>query len=126
VETHPQRSAATGIAALPFWRDGHAISAVLLAVVAFGMLGGFVMYRYPGLPEVIELTFPSSGGLARIGDKSELLKIAYLGAGILGVNLAFGIILHARERAAGLWTFASAGLLQVVLLVAAIAAIERS
>jgi hypothetical protein len=42
------------------------------------------------------------------------------------VNLAFGIILHARERAAGLWTFASAGLLQVVLLVAAIAAIERS
>jgi hypothetical protein len=126
LETHPQRSAATGIAALPFWRDGHAISAALLAVIGCILLGGFVMYRYPALPDVIELTFPSFGGLARIGDKSELLKIAYLGAGIVGVNLAFGILLHARERAAGLWAFASAGMLQVVLFAAAVAAIERA
>jgi len=126
LDTHPQRSAATGIAALPFWRDGHAISAALLSVLGCVLLGGFVMYRYPGLPEVIELSFPSLGGLARIGNKSELLKIAYLGAGILGVNIAFGVLLHARERAAGLWAFASAGMLQVVLFAAAAAAIERA
>jgi hypothetical protein len=126
LESHPQRSAATGVAALPFWRDGHAIAAVLLSVAACVLLAGFVMYRYPGLPEVIQLTFPNAGGLVRVGDKAELLKIAYLGVGVLGVNLAFGVILHARERAAGLWVFASAGMLQVVLFAAAIAAIERS
>jgi hypothetical protein len=126
LESHPQRSAATGIAALPFWRDGHAISTALLAAVGCVLVGGFIMYRYPGLPDVIELAFPSPGPLARVGDKSELLKIAYLAGGILGVNLAFGIILHARERAAGLWAFASAAILQVVLFAAAFVAIQRS
>jgi hypothetical protein len=126
LESHPQRSAATGIAALPFWRDGHAISTALLAVAGCVLLGGFVMYRYPGLPEVIGLSYPNLGGLVRPENKSEILKIAYLGGGILGVNLAFGVLLHARERAAGLWAFASAGLLQVVLFAAAITAIERA
>jgi hypothetical protein len=126
LESHPQRSAATGIAALPFWRDGHAISAAIIAVAGCMLVAGFVMYRYPALPDVIELTFPSLGGLARVGDKAELLKIVYLAGGIVGVNIAFGIILHARERAAGLWVFASAAMLQAVLFAAAVAAIERS
>lgn len=126
LESHPQRSAATGIAALPFWRDGHAISATLLAVFGAVLTCGFVMYRYPGLPEIIEITFPSSGGLAVVGEKSELLKIVYLGAAISVVNIGAGVALHARERAAGLWAFASAALLQGVLFAAAVAAIERS
>ncbi|MCA9830859.1 MAG: PH domain-containing protein [Dehalococcoidia bacterium] len=126
LESHPQRSAASGIAALPFWRDGHAISATLLAVFGAVLTCGFVMYRYPGLPEIIELTFPASGGLAVVGEKSELLKIVYLGAAISAVNIAVGVALHARERAAGLWAFASAALLQGVLFAAAVAAIERA
>src|SRR5690606_10981295 len=54
VEAHPQWSAATGIAAIPFWRDGIAITAALLAIAACAVLCGFIMYRYPDLPEVIE------------------------------------------------------------------------
>ena len=59
-------------------------------------------------------------------DKGEILRIVYLGVGILGLNTVLGVLLHARERPAGLWLFASGGMLQCVLLVAAVVAIEGS
>jgi len=126
VEPHVQRSEATGLAALPFWRDQHALAAVGLGALACAILGGFVFARYPGLPRVVELSFPALGGVVRVGDKEELLRIAYVGAGILGVNTIIGMLLHARERAAGLWLMASTGLLQVVLLAAAVVAFGRA
>lgn len=126
IEAHPQRSSATGLAALPFWRDRVAISAVALSVVACVALCGFVFFRYPDLPDVVRLNFPVLGGLVRIGDKSELLKLAYAGLAILGVNLVAGVAAHSKERAAGLWLLASGGMLQLVLLGAAIAAFGRA
>lgn len=125
-EPHPQRSSATGLAALPFWRDRIATTAAGLSALAAAVLFGYVYVRYPGLPDVIELSFPALGGIVRVGDKSELLRIVYLGLGILGVNTIAGILLHARERAAGLWLLASGGMLQCVLLAAAMVAFERS
>jgi hypothetical protein len=125
-EPHLQRSSATGLAALPFWRDRVAIAAAAVSVLAGVALCGYVYSQYPGLPSVIQLNFPSLGGIVRVGDKSELLRIAYLGLAILAANLAVGIGVHARERAAGLWLLASSGMLQVVLLAAAIVAFERS
>src|SRR5690606_11319931 len=119
VEAHPQWSAATGIAAIPFWRDGIAITAALLAIAACAVLCGFIMYRYPDLPEVIELNFPTTGDLDRVGDKAEVLNLAYLGSAVLFLNLAAGVVLHSRERAAGLWLLTAGGLIQVTLLAAA-------
>lgn len=124
-EHHQQRSDATGLAALPFWRDRVAIAAAGLAIVACAVLCGYVFQRYPDAPAVIRLNFPMLGGVVRVGDKSNLLDIAYMGVTILGVNTALGIIVHARERAAGLWLLASGGLLQAVLLAAALVAFER-
>ena len=126
VEPHVQRSEATGLAALPFWRDQHALIAVGIGAVACALLGGFVFARYPGLPRVVELSFPALGGVVRVGDKEELLRISYLGAGILGVNTLMGMLLHVRERAAGLWLMASTGLLQAILLAAAVVAFGRA
>ncbi len=125
-EPHPQRSSATGIAALPFWRDRVATTAAGLSALAGIALFGYVYVQFPDLPAVIQLTFPALGGIIRVGDKGEILHIAYLGIGILGLNTVLGILLHARERPAGLWLLASSGMLQCVLLVAAIVAIERS
>ncbi len=122
--SHPQRSAASGIAAIPFWRDGMAISSALLSIGACVLLCGFITYRYPGLPEVIELNFPTMGDVDRVGDKSAVLDIAYAGAGILLLNLAAGLALHVRERAAGLWVLAAGGMLQVILLTAAFTVIQ--
>ncbi|MCL4232424.1 MAG: hypothetical protein HUU14_00695 [Dehalococcoidia bacterium] len=125
-EPHPQRSSATGLAALPFWRDRVATTTAALSVLAGAVLFGYVYSQYPGLPDVIQLNFPALGGIVRVGDKSELLRIVYLGLGVLAVNTTLGIFLHARERAAGLWMLASGGMLQCVLLAAAILALERS
>lgn len=123
---YPQRSSATGLAALPFWRDRVAITAAALAALACVALCGYVYLEYPGLPNVVRLTFPDLGGVVRVGDKSELLHIAWVGAGILALNLFLGVAFHARERAAGLWLIASGGMLQLVLLAAAITAFERA
>ncbi|MEP7216406.1 MAG: PH domain-containing protein [Anaerolineaceae bacterium] len=121
-----QRSAATGIAAVPFWRDRVAGVAAASGAVCCALMTGFVYWQYPDLPKVIQLSFPALGGIARVGDKHELLHIAYLGVGILVVNTVVGIAVHAWERAAGLWLFASGSALQLVLLAAAVVAVRTS
>jgi len=117
-----QRSLASGPVSLPFWRDRVSMLVVTLSAVLCAALTGYVFANYPGLPQVVELSFPELGGVVRVGDKTELLRIAYLGAGVLGINVVLGILLHARERAAGLWLFAGSGVIQVVLIGAAVVA----
>ena len=123
---NPQRSAATGIASIPFWRDRVAITAAAVSSLCCIVLCGYVYIEYPDLPNVVRITFPDLGGVVRVGDKGELLHIAWLGAAILAVNLTLGIAFHARERAAGLWLIASGGMVQIVLLAAAVTAFERA
>lgn len=126
VEEQMHRAEVRGLAALPFWRDQPAIATLGFAAVLFAVMGSYVFLNYSGLPEVVELSFPELGGLVRVGDRGEILRIAYLGAGLLGVNAVAGFIIHARERAAGLWVFAGTGLLQVVLLGAAVIAFAQA
>jgi len=121
-----QRSEATGIASLPVWRDRAAITALVVSAVMTAALWAYLFWVYPGLPSVLQLSFPDPGAVVRVGSRSALLAPAYLGAGILAVNTAVGIAIHARERAAGLWLLASGGLLQGVLLAAAIIAVQGS
>lgn len=126
IDHQVQRSVATGLAALPFWRDRVAVIAAAAGALSLAVLGGFVYWRYPGLPKVIQLSFPALGGVIRVGDKGELLHIVYLGAGLLALNTILGVAVHARERAAGLWLFASSSILQFVLLAASVLAIRNS
>lgn len=126
VELHEQRSTAIGIAAFPFWRDRFAMGAFAISAALCAILCGYIYARYPGLPNVIQLSFPALGGVVRVGDKSELLRIAYLGGGVLVLNSVVGVFVHARERAAGLWLLTSSGMVQLVLLAAAILAFHRS
>jgi hypothetical protein len=126
VALHPQRAAATGLAAIPFWRDRVAATATAASVFACILLAGYVYSQYPGLPNVIQLSFPDMGGIVRVGDKGELLRIVYLAVGILAFNTVLGVLVHTRERAAGLWLLASSGMLQVVLLAAAVVAFQQA
>lgn len=118
------RAVATGMAALPFWRDRVALVAAGVSSLACAVLVGYVFASYPGLPSVVQLNYPELGGIVRIGDKSELLGLAQAGAGILFVNLVLGVVIHSRERAAGLWLLGSAGILQLILIGAAILAFQ--
>jgi hypothetical protein len=121
-----QRSEATGIASLPVWRDRSAITALVISAAMTAALWAYLFSMYPGLPSVLQLSFPDPGAVVRVGSRSALLAPAYLGAAILAVNTVVGIAVHARERAAGLWLLASGGLVQGVLLAAAIIAVRGS
>lgn len=121
-----RRSAAGGIAAFPIWRDGTAKTVAFLSVLCAGIAAGYVFAAYPGLPSVVQLNYPELDEIVRIGDKSELLRIAYVSGGIAVANLALGVLFHARVRAAGVWLFASSGMLQLVLLAASIVAFSRA
>lgn len=125
-ETDFQRSVASGPVSLPFWRDRISMLVVLISAGLSALVAGYVYASYPSLPRVVELSFPELGGVVRVGDKSELLRIAYLGGGVLLVNTLGGILVHARERAAGLWLFAGSGIIQLVLLGAAFVAFARA
>ena len=122
----PQRAEPRGFSVLPLWRDRDVWFVFSLVLVALGVLGGYLFTQYPDLPALIQIDFPRSTGIVRVGDRSELLRIGAVGGGIVAVNLALGFILHARERAAGLWLLTSAALIQAVLLGAAIVAFERA
>ncbi len=121
-----QRVEPRGLALLSFWSDGDAWFVVGFVLVALGALGGYLFSQYPDLPALVQIDFPQTTGIVRVGERWELLRIGAVGGGIVAVNVALGFLLHPRERAAGLWLLASAGLLQAVLLGAAIAAFERA
>lgn len=125
--TEPQRrSLAGGIAAFPIWRDNTAKTVAFVSLVCAGLAAGYVFAAYPGLPSVVRLNYPALDEIVRIGEKSELLRIAYVAAGIAAANLVLGVLFHSRVRAAGVWMFASSGLLQLVLLAAGIAAFSQA
>jgi hypothetical protein len=126
LDISPQRTSAMGIGALPFWRDRVALGTLAVSALLCAALCGYVYSSYPDLPSIVRLRFPDLGGVIRVGDKAELLRIAWLGGGILVVNAVSGIIVHSRERAAGLWLIASGGMLQALLLAAAIVAFTRA
>ena len=121
-----QRVEPRGLALLPLWRDRDVWFVLSLVLLALGALGGYLFSQYPDLPTLVQIDFPRPTGIVQVGERSELLRIGAVGAGIVAINLALGLILHARERAAGLWLLASAALLQAVLLGAAIVAFERA
>lgn len=123
---NPQRAAAWNIVAWPFWRDATAKTLALLSVAAAAVVTGYVYSEYPDLPSVVQLDFPALSGIVRIGEKSELLRIAYASVGIAVTNTVVGVAVHSRVRAAGLWFFASGILLQCVLLAAAVVAFTRA
>ncbi|MGK2963974.1 MAG: PH domain-containing protein [Tepidiformaceae bacterium] len=126
VSTSPIRVFTTGPAALPFWRDRVALVSLAISAAICALLAGYLASQYQSLPAVIQLEFPELGGIVRVGDKGELLKIAYLGLGILAANTVLGVLVHARERAAGLWLLASGGMVQAILLTAAVVAVRNA
>ncbi len=112
------------LAAQPFWEDRTAQTLALVAFAMFFAMFAYVYQQYPDLPQSIQLSFPQLNGVTRVGDKSELLKIPTAGIIILLVNLAMGFAAHAWERMVGYVLLLAAIGAQVMLLVAAIIALN--
>ncbi len=122
----PHETVVSGLGAWPLLHDKVALAAAAFAAVSTAALAGYVFSQYPSLPNVIELNFPDFGGVVRVGDKSELLRITYVGWAVTAANALLGAVVHAFERAAGVWLLVSAGMIQFVLLGAAIAAFQQA
>jgi hypothetical protein len=120
----PQAPDRLYLAAQPFWEDRTAQGLTLAAFATFFAMFAYVFQQYPGLPETISLSFPQLDGVTRVGDKDELLRIPATGIGILLLNIALGFIAHAWERMVGYVLLLAAIAAQVILLAAAIIALN--
>lgn len=116
VRQAPLRTSAT---AAGFWSDPWAYGLVAGAVIATIALGGYVFYRYPGLPPTLEIAFPPMGGIIRVGSRKELLQIPLTALAILGVNVVLGMLVHRLERMAAYLLWGAGGIAQVLFAVAA-------
>lgn len=121
-----QRVAPDRLGALPIWRDRPAWLALGMALLALAALGGYLFSEYPGLPALVRIEFPQTASIVRVGERAELLRVGAVAGAIVAVNVVLGMVAHARERAAGRWLFASAALMQAILLAAAVTAFARA
>jgi hypothetical protein len=112
-----------GIAAQTFWQDRWALLLSLLLIGSFFLVLGYVLEIYPGLAANVELRFPSSGGIARIADKGDLLDIPRSAAGFLALNLVLAVLLHTWERMIAYILLLAGLAIQVMLVVAAAVAV---
>lgn len=108
------------LAAQPFWEDRTAQILAATAFAAFFAMLAYIYQQYPGLQQSIQLSFPQLGGVTRVGDKSELLKLPTAGIIILLINLGLGFAAHAWERMVGYVLLLAAIAAQLMLLLAAI------
>ena len=120
----PQGPERLYLAAQPFWADPAAQGLALTALALFFAMFAYVYHQYPGLPAIIALSFPELEGITRIGSKDELLKLPVTGVIVLLVNLGIGFVAHSWERMVGYLLRIAASAAQVMLLVAAIIALN--
>ncbi len=113
----------TTLSAQGFWSDPAACALLALAVLLGLSLGGYVFWRYPGLPGSMEFAFPPLGGVVRVAARKEILQIPFTALAILAVNIAIGLLVHRVERMAAYVLWGSAAMLQLLFCVAAYTAL---
>ncbi len=110
----------------PLWRDRLAWGLVGLAAVILGLLFGFLTWRWEGLPAQVPLHFNLAGLPDRMGDRSEIFRLPFIGLMVLMINGGRGgIIYHAKERFGAYWLWGGALLVQVMLWIAVLGMLSR-
>ena len=99
----------------PVWRDRPYWAIALLALLANLALFGFILQRYPLLPDRIPLHFNAQSQVDRVAAKGWLLMVPAIGTLTWGCNVVVGSLLHLCERP-GAYLFTSVALCVQVLL----------
>ncbi|HYU20922.1 MAG TPA: PH domain-containing protein [Chloroflexota bacterium] len=95
-----------------------------LPALLFGSLAllaiclGYVWLKWDGLPDTIPLHFAADGTPNMFGPREDVFRIPAVGASILVGNLGLGLALYARERAAARMLWASALVVELLVLIA--------
>jgi len=103
---------------LPLWSDRIAHLLLALGSAANAALFAYICSIYPALPRFLPIHFDALGQVARIGARSEILKLPVYGLIVLLLNSVLGFWLFNREKLAAYMLFAAAILAQVLLWVA--------
>ena len=114
----------SSFASLGFWFDPWTWTLILPAVAAALTLAAYVFWRFPGLPESMEISFPPLGDIIRVASRREVLQIPTTALAILGINVAVGLALYRLERMAAYLLWGSAIPIQALFGAAAVIALR--
>ncbi|MEX2237064.1 MAG: PH domain-containing protein [Dehalococcoidia bacterium] len=117
----PVRNALAGQA---FWLDRRAQALVFLAAALCAGLYGYMFWVYPGLDPTVNVEFPSLGGVVRAAERSELLHIPYLAAGILVLDIAAALLVHLWQRLLAYLILLGGIFTQALLIAGAVVAVN--
>lgn len=97
---HPvaERVEHTPVAQWSVWRDPFFWAVCAAALLICLILSGYLMWRYPRLPQRLILHLPAQGSIGRVAPKEHLLVIPGLATLTVAINALLGILLHHRER----------------------------
>lgn len=95
------------------WLAGLTASAVALLLVTMV----YIWARWDGLPELITIHVSADGTPDQQGPREDVLRVPTIGAAILIANLGVGLALYGREHVAARMMWATAVVVQVVVLI---------
>jgi hypothetical protein len=100
------------------WRDRLAQGVIAGGLVLNLVLFGLLLFRYPGLPNLLPLHYDVTGAVDRISPRKDVFVLPVVGLLILLANGAFGALLYRRERVASYLAWSGAALVQILFLLA--------
>jgi len=100
------------------WRDYLGLGLAGGALLAGLVLLALVFWRYPHLPAQIPLHFDPLGRPDRLGPPQQLFYLPLIGSVVALINFLLAIALYRRERLLSYFLWGSAGVVQVLLIVA--------
>lgn len=106
------------------WRDRWVILFLCLAILVNAAAFGYVIWRYPALPQYLPLHYNAQGDVDYIGTRAESFKIPAIGLATWLANTIFGLLVHDRERLAGRLLAVAATAAQLIVLAAAVAIVR--
>ncbi|MPZ22799.1 MAG: hypothetical protein GEU28_04515 [Dehalococcoidia bacterium] len=107
-----------------FWGDRWVQALLFVGFAACAGLYGYVSWVYPGLPRMVDIEFPSLGGLTRVASRDEILKIPTAALVILVVDVALAFVAHSWQRLLSYLLLLGGISTQAVLAVAAVVALN--
>ncbi len=93
---------------------------MVASLVGLVALVGYVTIWLPNLPPILPLHYNGLGSVDLIGPRSDLYKMAGIGAIVFLTDLALAAVIHRQERWAALTLLGASVLVQIMLIVATI------
>lgn len=99
-------------------RDYAVLALMALTVLANLALLAFLLVQFDTLPDPLPLHFDATGLPDRIESKTGILALPAIGLLVFGLNVALGLVVYRRERAASVLLAGGALFVQILMWLA--------